>query len=82
VGDVVRLDERELEWRDLAVDVLATADGRVQVLDEEELPPDLDPALRQRIDACRDRILDALPGLLAEAEARIAGVLRRVIDAG
>src|SRR5262245_50075477 len=42
VGDVVRLEEREIEWRDLAVDVLATPDGRVAVLDEDELPRDLD----------------------------------------
>jgi protein associated with RNAse G/E len=36
VGDVVRFDQDELEWHDLAVDVLATPSGRVDVLDEDE----------------------------------------------
>ena len=70
VGDVTRLTGDVLEWRDLAVDVLATPDGRVRVLDEDELPPDLDPALRRYVDAARDRILSELPDLIRESEAR------------
>jgi hypothetical protein len=75
VGDVVRLEERELEWRDLVVDVLATPDGAARVLDEDELPVDLDPAARRRIAAGRDRILGDLPTLLAELERRSAELL-------
>jgi predicted RNA-binding protein associated with RNAse of E/G family len=70
VGDVTRLVGDVLEWRDLAVDVLATPDGRVQVLDEDELPPDLDPALRRYVDSARDRILSELPDLIRDSEAR------------
>ena len=70
VGDVTRLSAGLLEWRDLAVDVLATPDGRVRVLDEDELPADLDPALRRYVEAARDRILAELPELIRDSEAR------------
>jgi uncharacterized protein len=70
VGDVTRLTADTLAWHDLAVDILATPDGRVRVLDEDELPADLDPALRRYVEAARDRILGDLPALLAEAESR------------
>jgi uncharacterized protein len=70
VGDVTRLSSTFLEWHDLAVDVLATPDGRVRVLDEDELPPDLDSAVRRHVEAARDRILGDLPALIREADAR------------
>jgi hypothetical protein len=76
VGDVTRLAPDTLEWRDLAVDVLVTPDGRVTVLDEDELPPDLDPALRRRVEAARDRVLAGLPDLLRESEAESGEILR------
>ena len=78
VGDVVRIDGQELEWHDLAVDVLATPTGRVEVLDEDELPPDLDPATRAYIDTARDTILANLANLTAEAERESAVILRRL----
>jgi predicted RNA-binding protein associated with RNAse of E/G family len=77
VGDVTRLDRDLLEWHDLAVDVLATPDGRVQVLDEDELPADLAPTLRRYVEAARDRVLRDLSVLIAESEARSAGYLPR-----
>jgi hypothetical protein len=48
--------------------------------DEHELPGDLDPALRRRVDASRDRILAELPGLIAELPARTAELLRSAAD--
>jgi protein associated with RNAse G/E len=78
VGDVIRLDENELEWRDLAVDVLATPAGRVDVLDEDELPPDLSPATRAYIDAARDTILRGLAQLTQDAERDSRQILRRL----
>ncbi len=76
VGDVVRFDHDELEWHDLAVDVLATPSGRVDVLDEDELPPDLDPTTHAYIDAARDTILRDLPRLTADAERESTEILK------
>jgi len=54
ISDGTRIGETTIEWRDLAVDILISPDGRCRVLDEDELPGDLDPALRARIEAARD----------------------------
>jgi uncharacterized protein DUF402 len=36
----VQIGRDRVEWEDLEVDVLITPDGRVQVLDEDAVPPD------------------------------------------
>ena len=76
VGDVTQWDADTLGWHDLAVDVLATPDGTVRVLDEDELPPDLDPALRHYVESARDGLLGELPNLIRAAEAESATVFR------
>ncbi len=65
-----------VSWRDLAVDLLVTPDGRRRVLDEDALPSDLDPALRATITAVRDELLRRHETLLAEVERRSAALLR------
>ena len=64
-----------IHWRDLIVDVVLTPDGRCLVLDEDELPPDLDPALLAAIEAARDDLVRDHRTLLAEIEARTAALL-------
>ncbi len=43
LADQTVIEAARLEWRDLTVDVLATPAGRVDVLDEDELPADARP---------------------------------------
>ncbi len=81
LSDRTRIVADRLLWRDLVVDLLVTPDGRCRVLDEEELPPDLDPALRRRIEAARDAVLAGHPVLLAEVERRSAELLRTQAEA-
>ena len=50
VSDTTRITPGRVAWRDLAVDVLITADGRCRVLDEDELPSDLDRTLKRQIE--------------------------------
>lgn len=64
-----------IHWRDLIVDVVITPDGQCLVLDEDELPPDLDPTLLAAIEAARDELVRDHPVLLAEIEARTAILL-------
>jgi hypothetical protein len=70
IADQTRVAPGRLEWLDLALDVLATPAGRLEVLDEHELPPDLDPALRARVDAGLRAILDRPAAVMSEIEAR------------
>ena len=70
IADETRIGAGRIEWRDLAIDVLATPAGRLDVVDEHELPADLSPELRVRIDAGVRAILDAPAKVLAEIESR------------
>ena len=70
LADSTRIADGLIEWRDLTVDVLALPSGRLEVLDEHELPPDLDPATRAHIDAGRRAILDDPRRLMDEIERR------------
>jgi hypothetical protein len=70
LADSTAIEEGRLAWRDLTVDVLATPDGRLEVLDEHELPPDLDPLIGARIALGRAAILADPARLMAEIEQR------------
>ena len=67
-----------LEWRDLTLDVLATPAGRLDVLDEDELPADLDAATRARIEA--GEAID--PGRAAPPDGGDRGAVARALPAG
>jgi predicted RNA-binding protein associated with RNAse of E/G family len=58
-----------LDWRDLTLDVLATPEGRVDLLDEDELPALLDADARAHIEAGKAALLGAPAAVLAEVEA-------------
>lgn len=78
IGDVRRYEGDRLEWHDLAVDILATPEGRVTVLDEDELPADLAPALLRYVNAARDQVLGSLSVLIRESERTSAAVVERL----
>lgn len=56
ISDSTRIGAQTIEWRDLAVDILISPDGRCRVLDEDELPPDLEPGLLDYIHRARDQL--------------------------
>lgn len=71
VADQTRIetDPPCIRWRDLVIDVLATPEGRLDVLDEDELPAELEPDVAAHVAAGRRAILAAPAALLAEIEA-------------
>ncbi len=69
VADRTRIGQAELEWRDLVVDVLATPAGRLELLDEDELPAVVDPEAAAHIAAGKAAILGAPAVVMAEIEA-------------
>jgi predicted RNA-binding protein associated with RNAse of E/G family len=77
LADGTRWTAERLDWRDLTVDVLATPAGRVDVLDEDELPPDLDDEAQAHIAAGKAALLGATAAVLAEVEAATRALLPR-----
>lgn len=82
LSDSTVIGDGRLEWRDLTLDVLATPAGRLDVLDEHELPRDLDPALRTRIAAGKQAILTDPRQLMADIEERSRELYPRVFPRG
>lgn len=76
-----RFEGERLEWRDLAVDVLALPDGSVTVLDEDELPPDLPEELGRRIAAAKAALLRDPAAAIAELEGHRRQLWPRVAGA-
>lgn len=66
VSDRTTIDDESIAWRDLVVDVLITPDGRCRVLDEDELPSDIDAELQLYIDQTRDQLCREPLSRLAE----------------
>lgn len=75
LSDRTTITPEKVVWRDLIVDVVITPDGQCRVLDEDELPPDLDPSLGATIAAARDDLLRGYPALLTALAARTAALL-------
>jgi hypothetical protein len=80
LSDSTTISDGRLEWRDLTLDVLATPAGRLEVLDEDELPADLDQTLRARIDEAKQAILGDPQQVMAEIERRSRALYPRVFS--
>ena len=69
LADRTRISEATLEWRDLVIDVIGTPAGRLDVLDEDELPERLDPDVAAHIEDGKAAIFADPARLMAEIEA-------------
>jgi hypothetical protein len=70
ICDNTHISSDQVAWRDLTVDILITPDLRCRVLDEDELPDDIDTDLLSYIFATRDALCADPAGLLSRFEAR------------
>jgi predicted RNA-binding protein associated with RNAse of E/G family len=77
ISDGTRVGRNSIEWRDLSVDVLITPDGRCRVLDEDELPDDIDTKLRRYIDTARDELCREPLSRLAEYDKLTRSLINR-----
>jgi len=78
ISEGAHITPQQVVWRDLVVDVLVTPDGRCRVLDEEELPAEMEVSLRQRINLIQEELVRQHKALLAEIEVRSVRLLREV----
>ncbi len=72
IADRIGLRPGTFMWRDLALDVLITAEGKVEVLDEHELPGNLDRDLRAYINSAVNLVTSRYREIMQEAEELIS----------
>jgi len=58
ICDRVSIRPDVIEWRDLVIDILATPAGRLDVLDEDELPAQLDADVAAQARVALNRMLE------------------------
>ena len=75
ICDNTRISATSIAWRDLTVDVLMTPDLQCRVLDEDELPQDLDAELRAYIERARDHLCADAEALWRDFDVRSAALL-------
>jgi len=64
-----RITPDTVEWLDLAVDILVRPDASFLVLDEDEIPPDLDPVHRRTIARALEAVVTSPRGFAREIES-------------
>jgi len=72
LGRVVSIEPGRVVWDDYAVDVLVWPDGRVEVVDEDEIPPDTDESIVAFIAEAKERLLAELDDVIASVERETA----------
>jgi len=72
IADLIKLTENEFEWRDLVVDVLVSPEGALEVLDEDELPDDIDKKLMRYIENSKNLILQEYKFIIKETDELIS----------
>ena len=70
------IDAIAIAYRDLVVDVLIRPSGAIEVLDEEELPPEIEPRYRLAIAKALETCVTEGRRLAAEIERETRAVLR------
>ncbi len=75
IGETSEISAERVAWNDYAVDVVVTPDGTTRVVDEEELPPDVNVAVRELVATTRARILAGVTSLVREVEAEARRLL-------
>jgi hypothetical protein len=75
IADRILLAPAEFKWRDLVIDVLVDADKRTHVLDREELPAELSPALDAYIRNAVDHIMANSDAIIREADGLVRGFI-------
>ena len=72
VAESTEISHSRVAYLDLTLDVLLHPSGALEILDEDELSPDLDPRHRRTIADALERIVTNPRGLIAEIERESA----------
>lgn len=72
IADRISLQPQEFLWRDLAVDIVIDGGRNVRVLDEDELPDNLDPELSRYIQNAKATIMQEYASIIHEANVIVS----------
>ena len=75
IADTIEISQQEIRWRDLVIDVLRFPDGSLRILDEAELPQNLDQVLYRKIMSSKKGLLSKLEGEIEITDREISGFL-------
>ena len=68
IADRTEISRELVAYRDLVVDVLVRPSGAIEILDEDELPTDLEPAARKSIADALEVVITGARRLLVDIE--------------
>lgn len=72
IADSTQIAPTLISYRDLVVDVLMRPSGAIEILDEEDLPTDLEPAARKSVADAVEVVVTGARGLMLEIERESA----------
>ena len=75
VAETTEISERVVAYTDLAIDVLVRPSGAIDILDEDEIPPDLEPRHRLTIAKALEVLVTDARRLVAEVERETRALL-------
>jgi hypothetical protein len=78
IADRISLQPREFLWRDLAVDIVIDDGRNVRVLDEDELPDNLDPELSRYIQNAKATIMREYTSIIQETNVIVSTLPSRL----
>lgn len=68
IADRIELKDAEFSWRDLVVDILIQSEQEPVILDEHELPADIQASLLEYIHSATNFVLKSYKDILAETD--------------
>jgi hypothetical protein len=78
IADRISLQPREFLWRDLAVDIVIDDGRNIRVLDEDELPDNLDPELFRYIQNAKASIMREYTSIIQETNVIVSTLPSRL----
>jgi len=77
LADSVSLSGQEFAWRDLILDILVLPSGKVEILDEEQIPSQLEEGLRAYIESTKKLLLKDHQIIIEEANGMLGKMALR-----
>ena len=77
IADRVKIGKHAVRWRDLVIDLMCLPDGSVLILDEDEIPADIDRKLKRRIMRAKENLLSDLTLEIDQTDHMISDILSK-----